>query len=447
MEKTKKYSEIGRIITKCFCKKTCEKNIRNPLTRKKKEYILKTERCSRNDVPKKDERRTYLMKDRFVAKKYWKDEITVMSQTDELAKQFDDVIDLSLGDPDINTDRIIIDHVYQDMLAGHTKYTDFRGDPELREEIAKFYKDEYNYEIADEEICVTASGTHAMCLTFCAVLDPGDEVIIHAPYYTYYLNQIHFAGGIPVILDCYEEEDFQIDLKRMEKLITERTKAIIVNTPNNPSGACMNKEILQGVARLAQQYDLLIVADDIYTAYSYEEPFLPIMTFEGMRERTITLNSFSKDYIMTGWRVGSIIAPPNIIKAVHAVNDAVMFTAPAMSQRGAIYAIRNRKTIQPPIVEEFKKRMTYAAKRINAMKNISCLPPRGAFYLLINIKGLQMSSEEASRLLLEKAHVLTVPATCFGDCGEGYLRICCTKSIDVLKEAFDRLEQVKELVE
>lgn len=204
MEKTKKYSEIGRIVTKCFCKKTCEKNIRNPLTRKKKEYILKTERCSRNDVPKKDERRTYLMKDRFVAKKYWKDEITVMSQTDELAKQFDDVIDLSLGDPDLNTDRIIIDHVYQDMLAGHTKYTDFRGDPELREEIAKFYKDEYNYEIADEEICVTASGTHAMCLTFCAVLDPGDEVIIHAPYYTYYLNQIHFAGGIPVILDWCE---------------------------------------------------------------------------------------------------------------------------------------------------------------------------------------------------------------------------------------------------
>lgn len=386
------------------------------------------------------------MKDKFVAKKYWKDETTVMSQTDELAKKFNDVIDLSLGDPDLTTNRIIIDHVYQDMLAGHTRYTDFRGDPELREEIAKFYKEEYNYEVSDEEICVTASGTHAMCLAFCAVLDPGDEVIIHAPYYTYYENQIKFAGGIPVILDCYEEEDFQINLQRLEALITERTKAIVINTPNNPTGACMSREVLQGVASLAKQYDLLIVADDIYTAYSYEEPFSPMTAIEGMRERTITLNSFSKDYIMTGWRVGCIIAPPNIIKTVHTVNDAVMFTAPAMSQRGAIHAIRNRKEIQPPIVEEFKKRMEYAAQRINAMKNISCLPPRGAFYLLINIKNLQMSSEEACMLLLNKAHVLTVPANCFGNCGEGYLRICCTKSVDILKQAFDRLEQLEELV-
>lgn len=387
------------------------------------------------------------MKDKYVAKKYWKDEVTVMSQTDELAKKFDDVIDLSLGDPDLNTNKIIIDQVYQDMLAGHTKYTDFRGDPELRQEIAAFYKEEYNYEVTDEEICVTSSGTHAMCLAFCAILDPGDEVIIHAPYYTYYLNQIQFAGGIPVILDCYEENEFQIDLARMEQLITERTKAIVINTPNNPSGACMSREILHGVAELARKYDLLVVADDIYTAYSYEEPFIPIITLEGMRERTITLNSFSKDYLMTGWRVGNIIAPPNIIKTVHLVNDSVMFTAPSISQRGAIYALRNRKMIQPPVVNEFKKRMEYAAQRINAIKNISCLPPKGAFYLLINIKKLGMTSEEACGLLLEKAHVLTVPATCFGKCGEGYLRICCTKNIEILEEAFNRLEQVNELVE
>lgn len=387
------------------------------------------------------------MKDKYVAKKYWKDEVTVMSQTDELAKKFDDVIDLSLGDPDLNTNKIIIDQVYQDMLAGHTKYTDFRGDPELRKEIAAFYKEEYDYEVADEEICVTSSGTHAMCLAFCAILDPGDEVIIHAPYYTYYLNQIQFAGGIPVILDCYEENEFQIDLARMEQLITERTKAIVINTPNNPSGACMSREILHGVAELAKKYDLLVVADDIYTAYSYEEPFIPLTTLEDMRERTITLNSFSKDYLMTGWRVGNIIAPPNIIKTVHLVNDSVMFTAPSISQRGAIYALRNRKTIQPPVVNEFKKRMEYAAQRINAIKNISSLPPKGAFYLLINIKKLGMTSEEACRLLLEKAHVLTVPATCFGTCGEGYLRICCTKNIEILEEAFNRLEQVNELVE
>ncbi len=387
------------------------------------------------------------MKHKFVAKRYWKEEVPPMSIVDKLAQRYDDVIDLSLGDPDLVTDPIIIDKAFEDARKGHTKYTDFRGDAELRQEIRNYYKEEYDYEIDDEEIFVTASGTHAMCLAFCGILDPGDEVIIHAPYYTYYTTQIKFAGGVPVILDCYEEEGFQLNVQRMEKLITERTKAIVVNTPNNPTGVCMTRETLMAVAELAKKYDLLVVADDIYTAYSFGEPFIPMTSLPGMKERTITLNSYSKDYTMTGWRVGQIIAPPPVIRAINSVNDAVMFTAPSISQRAAIHAIRNRKTVQPPMIEEYKKRVFYAADRINAMKNLSVMPPQGTFYLLINIKKLGMDCMQASDLILNEAHVLTVPGISFGACGEGYVRIACTKEIDVLKEAFDRMEKVKALVE
>lgn len=386
------------------------------------------------------------MKDKFVAKRYWKEEIPPMSLVDQLAKQYSDVIDLSLGDPDLTTNQIIIDGAFQDASAGHTKYTDFRGDAELRQEIAKYYEEEYGMDVADDEIFVTSSGTHAMCLAFCAMLDPGDEVIIHAPFYTYYTTQIKFAGGVPVILDCIEEEGFQINVERLEALITERTKAIVVNTPNNPTGVCMSRDTLIRIAEVAEKYDLVVVADDIYTAYSFGEKFIPIASLPGMRERTVVLNSYSKDYTMTGWRVGQIIAPPRFIRAVNAVNDAVMFTAPSVSQRAAIHAIRNRKRIQPEMIEEYKKRVFYAAERIGRIKNLSVLPPQGTFYLMINIKKLGMNCSEASDLMLRKAHVLTVPGISFGDCGEGYVRIACTKNVDILKEAFDRLEQVEELM-
>lgn len=207
----------------------------------------------------------------------------------------------------------------------------------------------------------------------------------------------------------------------------------------------MKLETLQKIADIAIKHDLLVVADDIYTAFSFSEKFVPIASLPGMKERTITLNSYSKDYTMTGWRVGQIIAVPPIIKAVNAVNDAMMFTAPSISQRAALHALRNRNEVQPPMVQEYKNRVFYAAERINKIKKLSVFPPQGTFYLMINIKKTGMTSMEAMMFLLEKAHVLTVAGTSFGDCGEGYVRIACTKNIDVLKEAFDRIEMIKEL--
>lgn len=385
------------------------------------------------------------LKHKFIAKRYWKDQSTAMGQSDVMAKSFDDVINLSLGDPDLITDDIIIEGAFKDAKAGHTKYTDFRGDPELREEICRFYKDEYGMDVKDEEVFVCASGCLAMYLVLEAILDDGDEVIMQAPYFTPYPQQVELARGIPVELPTYEEEDFQIDTGRLESLINERTKAIIINSPSNPTGNCLTVETMEKIAAIAKKHDLIVISDDIYTSFSYQNPFVPIASLEGMRERTIVINSFSKNFTMTGWRVGNIIAPDYIIQIVQQINENVVFTAPSISQRAAIYALRNRDVIQPPMIEEYRKRMFYAAERINEIPKLSVIyPPKGSFYLFMNIKESGLTSVEACDLILKEAHVLMLPGNAFGNCGEGYVRIACTVNVDTLKEAFDRIEKIKE---
>ena len=383
------------------------------------------------------------MKHRFIAKRYWKDQSTAMGQSDVLAKSFDDVIDLSLGDPDLTTHEAIIEAAFKDARAGHTKYTDFRGDPELRQAIIDYYKEEYKMDIADEEIFVAASGCLAMYLVLEAIVDDGDEVILQAPFFTPYPQQVELARGIPVELPTYEEEDFQIDVQRLESLITERTKALVINSPSNPTGNCLAVETMEKIAEIAEKYDLIVISDDIYTAFSYQNPFVPFASLPGMQERTIIINSFSKNFTMTGWRVGNIIAPDYIIKIVQQINENVVFTAPSISQRAAIYALQHRDEVQPAMIEEYKNRMFYAAERITDIPKISVInPPKGSFYLFINIKETGLSSVEAADMLLREAHVLTLPGNAFGECGEGYVRIACTVNIDTLREAFDRIEEV-----
>ncbi len=382
------------------------------------------------------------MKHKFVSKRYWKDKSTAMGKVDELAKQFDDVIDLSLGDPDLITHDLIIENSMRDAKLGHTKYTDFRGDPELRNEIIKFYNDEYGLEIKDEEIFVAASGCLGMYLALEAILDDGDEVILQSPFFTPYPQQVELARGIPIPLNTYENEDFQINIERLETLITERTKAIIINSPSNPTGNTLSMETLKGISEIAIKYDLLIISDDIYTSFSFNEPFVPIISIDGMRERTIIINSFSKNFTMTGWRIGNIIAPDFIIKTIQQINENVVFTAPSISQRGAIYALRNREIIQPSMIAEYKKRAFYAAERINKIPNMSVLAPKGTFYLFVNIKKTGLNSVDASDIILKQAHVLTIPGIAFGECGEGYVRIACTVGVEKLEEVFDRIEKM-----
>lgn len=383
------------------------------------------------------------MKHRFIAKNHWKEKSTAMASSDVVAASFDDCINLSIGDPDMVTDQRIIDAAFEDASNGYTGYPNFQGDPELRAEIINFYKKEYGIDVDDKEVLVTASGTSAMYLVMNAILDKGDEVILQGPYFSPYPQQVELNGGVPVELPTFENEDFQVNAERLESLITERTKAIVINSPNNPTGNCLNLATMEKILAIAQKYDLIVVSDEIYTSFSYQHPFIPFASLPGAKERTITINSFSKNFIMCGWRLGNIIAPDYMIRTLLSISQGVFFTAPSISQRAAIYALRHMDEIVPPVVAEFRKRMFYAADRVNALRNMHVLyPPKGSFYLWVNIKGTGLTSVEAQQLILNEAHVLMLPGVAFGDCGEGFLRIACTVDVDTFKEAFDRIEKI-----
>lgn len=384
------------------------------------------------------------MKDNHISKTFWQENPSFMSKVFEMAAKYDDVINLSIGDPDILTDSNVIDLAAADAHAGYTKYANFQGDPELRAEIKKYYKDEFKMDIDDSEIFVSASGNIAMFMVMKAILDPNDEVILVSPYYTPYPNQVRFNGGIPVELCTYEEDDFQIDVDRLEAVITERTKAIIINTPGNPSGSCLSLETMKKVAEVVIKHDILVIADDIYTSLSFQNPFVPIASLPGMKERTICINSFSKNFLMTGWRVGNIVAPAKFINVIRRINETMVYAAPNISQRAAIHALRHRDEFVPPFVEEYKQRMYYASERVNKIPWMSVLyPPKGSFYLFINIKKSGLTSVEAMLKILEEAHVLTLPGSEFGTSGEGFIRLCCTVGIEELGKAFDRIEKME----
>ena len=382
------------------------------------------------------------MKSSLIAKRYWKDKTTPMGEVAVLAQGVPDLINLSIGDPDLTTDPQVIEKALADALAGHTRYTDCRGDAELRTEIRKYYMEEYGMTVDDEEIFVTTGACIAMYLALEAILDDGDEVLLLGPYFTPYLQQIELARGVPVEVPTYEKDNYQIDNDRLQAATTERTKAIIINTPCNPTGSVISPKTMEALAEFAKKNDLIVLADDIYTAFSFGESFVPIASYPGMRERTVTINSCSKNFMMTGWRVGNIIAPKVIIDTILQINENLCYCVTSVSQRAAIHAMRERKRYQGALVEEYRKRMFYAAERINAIPRMSVLQPEGTFYLFPNIKETGLSSKEVSKIILQEARVLLIPGTAFGESGEGHLRLCCTKDVPTLKEAFDRIQQV-----
>lgn len=383
------------------------------------------------------------MKHKFLSKKYWNSISTPMGEVVDLAYKYDDVINLSLGDPDFITDSAVIDEAFKDAHNGHTRYTDSLGDPELREEILLYYKNIYGYKAEMNEVMAVVGACHGMYLTLEAILDEGDEVIVPEPYFTPYAHQIQLAGGKLIPLETYEEDGYQIDIDSLKALITNRTKAIIINSPNNPTGACLNRKTIEALAETAIEHDLIVISDDIYGAFSFGEPFVPITTIDGMKERTITIGSFSKDYAMTGWRIGYVLAPDYLISCIRDINEGVCFSAPSISQRAAIHALKLRNKIQPGMVEEYKKRVFYAYERINQIDWMSVAPPQGSFYLFPNIKKTGLTSSEISKRILEETHVLVVPGNAFGKSGEGYIRIACTVGVGRLRAAFDRMKNME----
>ncbi|SHJ60485.1 Aspartate/methionine/tyrosine aminotransferase [Dethiosulfatibacter aminovorans DSM 17477] len=383
------------------------------------------------------------MKNKYIARKHWNFKVPPLSKTNEMAKRHDDVIDLSIGDPDYPADRECIRLMYEDVVEnGHTRYTEFLGDEDLRNKTREWYEEDYGFSFESDEIIITSGGTHAMYLVMESILDEGDEVIAIAPYYIYYKPQIELPKGKLVVYNTRSEDNFDVDVDELEKLITSRTKAIIINSPNNPSGKVYSEENIRGIIDLAEKHDFLVIADDIYAALNYTENVKPICAYEEKPERVVTIYSYSKDFSMPGLRLGHIIADRELVTCIRNVNESVNFTISSMSQRLGIYAIERRREIQKGLYEEYRKRIFYCYDRIKNIENMSCSNPEGTFYLFVNIKDTGLTSMEIWERILDDAHVLVLPGSGFGEAGEGFVRIACTVGIEKLGEAFDRLEKM-----
>ena len=377
----------------------------------------------------------------YIAKRFQGSGAALSLDTEALAK-YKDIIDLSIGDTDFVTDGAIIEAAFRDAKAGHTHYGDPKGDPELIAAVCRAWEEDFGQPLPRDHVLVSASSCLGMALTMLTILDPGDEVIVFSPYFPMYREQIELAGGVCVEVPTYASEDYAIDEARLRAAVTPRTKAVIFNNPTNPTGMAYGMETMELLARVAKEYDLLIAADEIYTTYLYEGDFRPLRTLPGMAERTITLNSFSKNFLMTGWRVGVILAEPELLSVMNTVNGSLIYTAPSISQRAALQALAMRKDIREKYVTAYCDRIFYAADRIERIPYLSLVRPKGTFYLFPGVEKTGLADKAFCKELLERAHVLVSPGSAFGASAAGHFRIACTVGIDRLKTAFDRMEEL-----
>lgn len=374
----------------------------------------------------------------LIAERFLQPEENLLMEIATLAKKTPNLIDLSIGDPDLITDATIIEAAFDDVKAGHTKYTASDGSADFIQTVVDFYQKQYQLTFSPSQVRGTVGALHGMYLALAAIIDPGDEVIIHEPYFSPYKQQVELVGGVPVFIPTFEKDGFQIDVEVLKAAITEKTRAIIINSPNNPTGAVFSPETFEKIAAVAIDHDLLILSDEVYEAFCFDDTFVPMAAFAP--ENTITFSSFSKAFAMTGWRIGYMIAPESINLTAKLINEAIAYSAPTPSQRAGIYALNHYDTLVPQVVAVFKERLTYIEQRVAEIPFLSLSPVKGSMYAFINIKQTGLDSVSFVEKLLKETSVLMIPGKAFGETtGDGYVRLAATQSLDLLKEAFDRI--------
>lgn len=366
--------------------------------------------------------------------------INILADIGTLAKTTPNLIDLSIGDPDLITDDRIIQQAFLDVQQGHTKYTESGGSSDLIEAIQSFYQRTYQLDFAKNQIRATVGALHGMYLTLQTILDPGDEVIIHEPYFSPYKDQVLNSGGVPVFVPTYEKDGFTLDVALLEAAITSKTKALILNSPNNPTGAVFSQEIFSKIADLAKKYDFFILSDEVYDGFSFYTPFIPMATYAP--DHTITFGSLSKNFAMTGWRIGYMVAPSYLNDAAKLINEGITYSAPTPSQRAAIYALNHAEELIPKVSSVFKERLEYVEKRVAEIDYLSLHPVKGSIYAFINIRKSGLDSMAFCHYVLQKTSVLVIPGLAFGESGNDYIRLAATQNLAVLEEAFDRLAEL-----
>lgn len=366
----------------------------------------------------------------------------MMERANRMQKEGQDVIHMEIGRPDFDTPEVIKKAAYDSLEKGHVFYTSNYGTPELRAAIAEKLTRENNIPYTPEEILVTIGVGEGTYASIAAFLNPGDKVLVPNPVWLNYIHVPEFFDVVPVTYSLKEDNDYQIDLNELEEKTTDRTKMLVINTPGNPTGTVQSLETLQKLADFAKKHDLIVVSDEIYEKLVYGgTKHISIASLPGMKERTITLNGFSKCYSMTGWRLGYAAAPVDFIKGLVRVHQYINTCASSFVQDAGIVALKEAEQDVQVMVKEYERRRNFAVQALNEMEGISCKMPEGAFYIFVNIKSLGKTSAEVADYLLDEAKVATVPGSAFGTEGEGYIRLSYACSYERIVEAMARMKE------
>ncbi|MEE9509941.1 MAG: pyridoxal phosphate-dependent aminotransferase [Candidatus Bathyarchaeia archaeon] len=362
----------------------------------------------------------------------------------DLARTMSGVISLGIGEPDFDTPQHIREAAKRALDAGYTRYTPNAGFPDLREALSAKVAQVNGLNYTPQEVLVSGGGcTGALLLALLTLVDPGDEVIISDPCFVVYEAVARIVGATPVFVAVREEEDFRLIPENVEKSLTTKTKLIILNSPSNPTGGIQYKEDIEGIAEVARKHNLYIVSDEVYETMLYEGMHHhSIAAVKGMRNRTVTVNSFSKTYAMTGWRIGYAVGTREIIDQMIKLQQYTMVHAPAVSQRAALAALNGPQDFIEQMVTIFDERRRFLIPRLNEIEGFRCPTPKGAFYAFPNVEGLGKLSKDMAQILLQSGGVAVVPGSVFGEGGEGYLRLSYAQPLDKLEDACNRIEKV-----
>ena len=352
------------------------------------------------------------------------------------------VIHFEIGRPDFDTPEYIKKSAIESINAGNVFYTSNFGTMELRKAIADKLKRENNVEYRPEEILVTAGLSEAVFAVLATILDEGDELLVPDPVWLNYMNVPRMLGEVPVPYELKEENDYQLDLDEIRAKITDRTRAIVIVTPNNPTGGVLSMETIEGLAKIAVENDIMVISDEVYERLIYDgEKNISIASLPGMKERTFTMNGMSKAYSMTGWRIGYVAAPEEYIKVMNTFHQYNSTCAVSFCQAASVTALNEEGDEVEEMVQEYQRRRDYAVAAINEIEGISCLKPKGSFYIFINCKKLGMKSSEICEYLLDHAKIALVPGDVFGPAGEGYIRMSFANSYENIVEGCRRLKE------
>ena len=361
----------------------------------------------------------------------------------DLAAEMPECISLGVGEPDFQTPWDIRDAAIHSLEIGRTKYTANAGLKELRTAIDEYMERKWKLRYELQETIVTVGGSEAIDLAIRALVEPGDEVIICEPCYVSYEPITTLTGGVPVHIQCLEENEFRVTAQQIKEAITPKTKILVLGFPNNPTGAVLRHQDLEEIADVLRDTDVTVLSDEIYAELIYGIQHESIASFPGMKERTVVVGGFSKTFSMTGWRLGYACGPKDLIAVMLKIHQSCIMAAPTTSQFAAITALRDCADDVEQMKKQYDLRRQYCVRKLNEM-GLKTFEPRGAFYVFPNITSSGMSSEEFCEKLLHEKHVAIVPGTAFGNAGEGFARISYAYSIDHLREAFRRISQFLE---